>query len=301
MIVAASTSNVPQPPGVAAVATPALLVSVRNAAEARQAIAGGCGILDVKEPGRGSLGMADVAEIRAVCAVRNELAATIPVSAALGEVVDWQEQVRLVEGGQGPPICDGAPLVGIDYFKLGTARLAAERDWREWFPLARRRCEQRLNLPRAPSSTGWVAVAYADAALCGAPSAAEVLAAAGAWDCRGVLIDTFVKGSRGRGLWHWFDESALRNLASVAARQGVWLAVAGSLTLNDVPRLLGIGAAIVGIRSGACRGGQREGEIDRRAVQDFSLALSGACSPSDPETGGPAVSGGTMGSSVNVA
>ena len=43
-----------------------LLVSVRSLDEAVEAISGGCDILDVKEPGRGSLGMADLREIVAV-------------------------------------------------------------------------------------------------------------------------------------------------------------------------------------------------------------------------------------------
>ena len=39
--------------------SPQLLVSVRSAGEAVDALAGGCQILDVKDPSRGSLGRAD--------------------------------------------------------------------------------------------------------------------------------------------------------------------------------------------------------------------------------------------------
>ena len=39
--------------------TPGLLVSVRSAAEALSALAGGADVIDVKEPNRGSLGAAD--------------------------------------------------------------------------------------------------------------------------------------------------------------------------------------------------------------------------------------------------
>src|SRR5579872_3508444 len=45
---------------------PRLLVSVRNLAEAESALAGGCDILDIKEPAHGAMGMADVATIAAI-------------------------------------------------------------------------------------------------------------------------------------------------------------------------------------------------------------------------------------------
>src|SRR5258708_20746520 len=60
-----------------------LLVSVRSAAEAEAALAGGAGLIDVKEPLRGPLGRADNAIVRSVIAPG---ARTPPVSAALGEL-----------------------------------------------------------------------------------------------------------------------------------------------------------------------------------------------------------------------
>src|SRR5947207_1220934 len=94
---------------------PQLLVSVRNLEEARSALAGGCDVLDIKAPERGSLGMADVQEIAGIlggtredrCADCREL----PVSAALGEALDWRDVV--------PP----ALPAGLMYLKLGTAGL----------------------------------------------------------------------------------------------------------------------------------------------------------------------------------
>ncbi len=43
-----------------------LLVSVRSAAEAEIALVGGAALIDVKEPARGALGMADFQVIRDV-------------------------------------------------------------------------------------------------------------------------------------------------------------------------------------------------------------------------------------------
>src|SRR4051812_37742249 len=93
---------------------PHLLVSVRNIVEARAALAGGCDVLDVKAPERGSLGMAVAEEIeRIVCetmAVRRQGPDPIPVSAALGEAREWLDL-------QLPP---PALPHGLTYLKLGT-------------------------------------------------------------------------------------------------------------------------------------------------------------------------------------
>jgi hypothetical protein len=63
-----------------------LLVSVRDVAEARLALAAGVDLLDVKEPRAGSLGAASNNVIHEVVRVVN---GRVPTSAALGELVDF--------------------------------------------------------------------------------------------------------------------------------------------------------------------------------------------------------------------
>src|SRR6266478_5781453 len=95
---------------------PGLLVSVRSPAEAEAALRGGAALIDVKEPGRGSLGRAEDAVIAAVIAA---VAARRPVSAALGELME--------EGSQpfsGP---------GLSFVKWGLAGAAAVGDWQVRF------------------------------------------------------------------------------------------------------------------------------------------------------------------------
>src|SRR5947209_20487137 len=57
---------------------PRLLVSVRNVAEAEAALAGGCDVLDLKEPGRGAMGMADISTIEAVLERTRTLDCALP-------------------------------------------------------------------------------------------------------------------------------------------------------------------------------------------------------------------------------
>ena len=66
-------------------ARPGLLVSVRNANEARTALSAGADVIDVKEPNRGPLGAADIGEIAAIV---EAVQSRVPVTAAMGEL--WE-------------------------------------------------------------------------------------------------------------------------------------------------------------------------------------------------------------------
>jgi hypothetical protein len=69
-----------------------LLVSVRNAAEAEEALAGGADIIDVKEPSRGPLGRADAQNARDVI---QTVSGRRLVSVALGELAESSDESRL--------------------------------------------------------------------------------------------------------------------------------------------------------------------------------------------------------------
>src|SRR5437588_12515562 len=87
-----------------------LLVSVRSVGEAAAGLAGGAGLIDVKDPA-GSLGRADDAIIRAVL---DHVAGRRPVSAALGEFQ--------------PESAASFPR-GLSYVKWGLAGYAKDAGW----------------------------------------------------------------------------------------------------------------------------------------------------------------------------
>ncbi len=92
--------------------TTRLLVSVRDRVEALDALAAGADWIDLKEPRRGALGPVDAIVMREVAAA---IGARVPVSTALGELLD------------GPEVHDLPP--GIQLAKFGLAGCAGQADW----------------------------------------------------------------------------------------------------------------------------------------------------------------------------
>jgi hypothetical protein len=263
---------------------PRLLVSVRNASEAAAALAGGCDVLDLKEPGRGALGMLDTAMIDAVLEQVSGSPA-LPVSLALGECSEWESSRRI------PRLPDG-----IDYLKLGTAGLKSDAGWGARFAAVKRRVETDAFPVNGAGGTAkggerrcraWIAVGYADWQLAAGPGPEEVMEGATACGCTGVLIDTFSKGNK--RLTDWLNVDRLDSLASLARSQGLVFAIAGSLRIGDLASLRTVGSSIVGIRSAACRAGIRTAEIDPAAVRAFRKALAEIYSGDDSDNKKPEV------------
>jgi len=200
---------------------PALLVSVRSAAEARIAVAHGADIIDVKEPERGPLGRPDASVVHQVIAAVGE---SRPVTVACGDLRDL--------GTGGPSLLDG--VRGAALAKFGFAGSAPRRhrsrsslaSWRQHFAALRE---------VLPPETLPVPVIYGDAAAVDAPLPEEILDAAREGNCRAILIDTFDKSSGSL-----FEILAEADVAAIIARahdQGHLVAVAGSLSAaNACPR-----------------------------------------------------------------
>ncbi len=230
-----------------------LLVSVRNVTEALAALEGGCDVLDIKEPLRGPLGMADALVIEEIARTVRERSPETVISAALGEVIDWSDV-------EVPPLPAELAIA-----KLGLAHLAGRSDWRrQW-------CEVREKFDASSrGAIGWVAVAYADWKSAGSPPPVAILDMALECDCVGLLIDTYAK--TGQGLFHWLSVAELRTLSRRARENGFFLALAGKLALGDLPDLRQVDPEVIAIRSAACAGGDRQDKIDAEAVRRFKSA-----------------------------
>ncbi len=217
---------------------PGLLVSVRSADEAIEAVNGGASIIDIKEPDHGPLGQASQSTWRAV---RLVVPSTIAVSVALGELAEWSDEVR--------------DYGGISFRKLGLA--GSGLDWRERWAAIR---------DREPGQASWVAVAYADWSFVGAPDPTQILEAAiESADCSGILVDTWDKTKPG-GLE---CNESWRAWVERARRAGRFVALAGGLDRERIERLAPLRPDLFAVRGAACEGRDRTGRVQADQVAEL--------------------------------
>ena len=224
-----------------------LLVSVRTAAEARDACAGGAGIIDAKEPSAGALGAAPFDELRSIVAA---VAGTRMVTAALGDASDEaviETAARQFAGG-------GAALV-----KIGFAQVASGRRVERLIAAA-------VHGTRSHGG-GVIAVAYADHLPAGSIDPETLVDAAINAGAAGVLLDTVNKA--GAGVCGLLSLSALADWSRRARAAGLLVAMAGQLTPDDLALVRGAGADVAGVRGAACDGG-RNGRVSLARVRDLA-------------------------------
>jgi len=229
-----------------------LLISVRSAAEAETALAGGADIIDVKEPRRGALGPADPSVWKEILETVGDRA---PLSAALGELHSGE-------------VCDYARCAaGFAYAKIGLSHWKLRCDSAtKWNQIAR----------TLPPEVCAVQVIYADLEVsvhkdfCAAALAAIALNEPPQSPL--LVIDTFRK-DRGN-LLDLVEVQSLQDLIQQAAQQQVGLVFAGSLDPGEIERLLPLQPAYIGVRGAACTGG-RGGTIDLARVKSLARLVHG--------------------------
>jgi uncharacterized protein (UPF0264 family) len=225
-----------------------LLVSVRNADEAREALRGSADWIDLKDPAKGALGaVSSLAAEKVVSVVRGRT----PVSAACGELSECRDL------GAVPPCV----VQGISFAKVGLAGCCGTPWQSAW---------QALRKQLADVGCQLVAVAYVDAAAASAPPPQEVIALAA--DHGGyVLFDTYDK-SGGSLLAHWGLNELSAVLHSVRAA-GLKSVVAGRLDTSEIARLPLELIDMIGVRGAACDRG-RDGTVSAVRVRELRSLLT---------------------------
>lgn len=243
-----------------AAVTPQLLVSVRDIQEAAAAVDGGADIVDVKEPSSGPLGYAGADMVERIT---NCVAGRLPVSAALGECVDWLTP-------DAPPPLSSAVSEQLAWVKLGPARLIQNDDWTGVWQQALAAALPSTSRPR------WVAVAYADYERAGSPEPEDMLQAAIARDCAALLLDTFVKD--GRTTFDWLTEARLAALRQQAADSGLLFALAGQISVGHTPAIRDLQPDIVAVRGAVCDQSDRGRTVCQDRVRSLKAVLEDAVS-----------------------
>jgi uncharacterized protein (UPF0264 family) len=219
----------------------ALLASVRTPEEALTALEGGADILDLKEPAEGALGRlpADV-----VAAILRAVKGRRPVSATIGDMALEPKPVLAA--------VEAMAATGVDIVKIGVFDGALEPTL-------------TALAPAVAAGRQLVAVLFADRK----PDFALIdrCAAAGFY---GVMLDTADKASG--PLTRHQPPQALLHFVARTHERALRAGLAGSLSLDDVPRLASLGPDYLGFRS-ALTTGSRAGPLDARAVARARAAL----------------------------
>ncbi len=227
-----------------------LLVSVRNVQEAEIAFSRGVDLIDVKDPSRGSLGAADFTVVRDVI---RTVAGRVPVSMALGELVQWD-----------PAHATRIPAA-LAYVKWGMSGAAGTEGWPSLW---------RAAAAALPGGVRPVAVVYADRNTAGSPPPLEIVAEAGRLGCPYLLVDTFFK-SAGSLLDH-LSLSQLADLVRAAREHRLGVALAGSLSEEAIARVLAIDPDFIAVRGAVCRNG-RTGPLEAWRVERMVRLLKRDC------------------------
>ena len=225
-----------------------LLVSVRSADEVAAALEGGADLIDVKEPTKGPLGMA---EAEVVAAVVEKVRGRVPVSAALGEwsanaitEAHWHLELKL------------------SYVKWGLAGYSPTPGWGEDLLDTRR---------ELPAGIEMVAVAYADWERAKSVPPAELVRFAKRFRFRALLLDTWNKD--GKTLLDFLKPAEVGEIVESVRRVGMLAALGGSLRPEQVKQLKGVTPDYYAVRASACAAGKRDGVIDAARVKKWKEAI----------------------------
>ncbi|MCX8050002.1 MAG: (5-formylfuran-3-yl)methyl phosphate synthase, partial [Methylohalobius sp.] len=229
-----------------------LLISVTDLKEARQATC--ADLIDLKNPVQGALGALPV---KAIQAIRQALPGH-KLSATVGDLpLVPKEVVRAA---------DEIAATGVDYVKIGLFEGDVQATLQALSPLARRTKLVGVILADRPADF----------------SVLEDLAHAG---FTGAMLDTADK--RRGSLTELRPLIWIQEFVKRARELGLLAGLAGSLRLEDVPRLTPLKPDYLGFRSAACQGGQRTSRLDPQRLHQLHQAIREPL-PADPNVAVPA-------------
>ena len=240
------------------------LVSLREPGELPAALSAEVDILDLKDVERGPLGMASMATISEFARQLQRSAPDRLCSVALGELTEWPHDR--------PPV---SLPENVGWAKLGLSRCHTAPNWTNHWTDVRRQIDQASG-----RALRWIAVAYADFEMAKAPSPEDICEAAIATSCWGLLIDTYSKS--GKSLLDWLGTDRLKRLITQSHAAKLRVALAGQVSVDDLPILVELQADIVAVRSAVCMSEIRTNRLCPERLFEFRQQLREATGHRDP-------------------
>ncbi len=228
-----------------------VLISPTTIEEAYTVSEAGTDILDVKNTKEGSLGAQMPWIVREV--VRKYGGKGMFISATLGDLS--------FKPGTAALAAFGAATCGVNYLKAGLWQISNYQE-------AKAVMDAVLRATRMVSDDIIVvASGYADFKRFGGLDYKTLVDAAADSHCDVVMMDTLIKD--GKGLFDALNLDELSEFIGLAKARGLQVALAGSVTKENLADLAKIGTDIVGIRGAVCLKSDRSTGIQRELVQEF--------------------------------
>ena len=238
-----------------------LLVSPVYIEEARLAVSAGCDIVDIKNVAEGSLGAQPpwVTE-----QILSELSGTgVAFSAALGDLPNKPGTAGLA--------AYAAARLGLDYVKAGLYGATNHDE-----ALAMMTTVVR-SIRMVSEDIKAVAAGYADYKRFGGVPCDELVSASAKAGADVVMVDTAVKD--GKSLFDALTIDQIKDFVARGHEAGMVVALAGSIGIEHMDMLRGIGPDIVGVRGAVCEGADRSRGINGEKLRSL-VALNRISGPS---------------------
>ncbi|NNF02449.1 MAG: hypothetical protein HKN22_07170 [Bacteroidia bacterium] len=234
-----------------------VLISVVSLEEASIAIEGGADILDIKNPGEGSLGAQFAPTLLEIAALAKHY--KTKCSAAIGDLGD--------KAGTASLAAYGAATMGMDYVKAGI--VSPDQD------NALHLASQIVKAVKSADKQIQAVIAgYADFRKTKNLSYHVILEVAHRAKADVVMLDTLIKD--GTNLFDNLSLDEVREFVEKGHDLGMQVALAGSLNVTHLEMLTETGVDVIGIRGAVCSNNDRSSFLDKEKLVEF-LAEANKC------------------------
>ncbi len=225
------------------------LITVTDADEAEVVSDQRPEIVDIKNPSEGSLGASRPSRIEEIC---DEIAGDSEISIAIGDCPQLPGTIGLA--------VEGALRFDPDYIKIGLKEAETIEEGVEIIRTAVK------TVDRNNTDTSVVVAGYGDYKASGTLEPKNIVEVGSRAGADTVMLDTLSKDKG--NLLDILPRSELEGFTRYARQNGMDVALAGSLTTEDIKKVDNIGADIAGFRGAVCEQG-RESSINSEKVENI--------------------------------
>ena len=252
-----------------------LLVSAVNLKEAITCYEAGVDIIDIKNPGEGSLGanfpwvikeIVDNLKNREKPEKKSKTYAMPEISATIGDLDFIPGSASLA--------AFALAKTGVDYIKAGI-KVSELKKAEKLCVAIKRACEHGNSeslKKREKKHAKLVLAAYADFYEIKSISPMKLIEIAEKVKAAGIMIDTYNKACK-KTLFDFLDEEYIKKFVEEAKNRNLIVALAGKLDFNAIERIKKFENEnmphIIGIRSLACSNGERGKDIEKGKIAEI--------------------------------